>query len=602
MNRWLLAVALLLAGALSLAQADYIRIRYVLSVSRDGRLVTNSNTGSDQGGEDLEGPSGRRRGFGPGRGPGGPPNPPPSRRPPGADNPALSTAPVETEPLKAEAVVEYTKNDNLKLSGPRGMVPFPRIYHKWGRTGLMISNDWGLSAIQENGRPVPAIAKRFEAKKKELLKGAKGDDRTDHLLELAKWALVHGMVDEVPQIIKDIAKAKPSDPIVKAFQQVQADMSRPVTRDDETPRWKEKLGNYRITQTAHYTLLYNAPSSDSAEVKSLEKQLEDTYKGFFYWFALRGVTLPVPDQRMVVVLVDRPEEFQVHRQVFDNAPLVADGFYPRRDNLLIFSAVRLDATYDALTKITQNLWANGWSKDRLLHGEGKARATPEEVVRNQMFALLMKALQEESTAAAVTHLGSVRLATATDLLPRYVEVPQWIQFGLGSYFETPEGAYWPGFGAPSWLYLPQWKLLDDTKRLDPAEDALKNVVTDNYFHQVGSIAPKDALKKARTYTWSLYYFLAEMKADGLMKYFDEIRRLPRDIQFSEDVLLGCFIRAFDLTETDNVALVNPIKFSKFAHEWYDFMHFSTLEASEAFIKATKELIPDKQGGKKPPTQ
>jgi hypothetical protein len=265
---------------------------------------------------------------------------------------------------------------------------------------------------------------------------------------------------------------------------------------------------------------------------------------------------------------------------------------------MIFSAVRIDPIYDALVKITQGLWQSGWTKESLLKGGGKERTLPTEVVRNEMFALLMKALQEESTRAGVSHLGAVRLATATDLFPRYVEVPQWVVFGLGSYFETPQGAYWPGIGAPSWLYLPRWKVWEQANptQLDPCEDAMRNVVTDTFFNQVSAVSPKTALTKARTYSWSLFYFLAEAKTEELRRYFDELRRLPRDVAFDEDALLGCYIRAFELTEKDNLALVNPISWSKLAHEWYDFIHYTQLEASEAFIDAVKllQLPPDEK--------
>ena len=70
-------------------------------------------------------------------------------------------------------------------------------------------------------------------------------------------------------------------------------------------------------------------------------RLERNYEGFFTWFALRGNALPLPDRRLVAVLVDSPEAFQhQHKDIFDDAPMVADGYFVPRDNLAIFSAQR----------------------------------------------------------------------------------------------------------------------------------------------------------------------------------------------------------------------------------------------------------------------
>ena len=60
--------------------------------------------------------------------------------------------------------------------------------------------------------------------------------------------------------------------------------------------------------------------------------------------------------------------------------------------------------------------------------------------------------------ASVSHVGTVQLAVATGLLPRNVEVPEWIRYGIGSYAETPKGAYWNGVGSASWKHLVRWKV------------------------------------------------------------------------------------------------------------------------------------------------
>jgi hypothetical protein len=82
-----------------------------------------------------------------------------------------------------------------------------------------------------------------------------------------------------------------------------------------------------------------------------------------------------------------------------------------------------------------------------------------------------------------------------------------------------------------------------------------------------------------------------------MHYFDEIRALPRDMQFDEDVLWACFVRAFELGEAGRPDQADVEKVSKLAHEWYDYLHYTNAEASEAFYDLIQKLKrPSEPGG------
>src|SRR5207248_559484 len=117
------------------------------------------------------------------------------------------------------------------------------------------------------------------------------------------------------------------------------------------------LGEYKIKDSKHYLLIYDVPSAERAQ--RWLNRMETTYKAFFYWFALQGQALEVPDRRLVAVLVDDPEAFEhQHKEVFDSLPMIADGFFARRDNLAVFSATRLDEAYEALDKTVTSYWRN----------------------------------------------------------------------------------------------------------------------------------------------------------------------------------------------------------------------------------------------------
>ena len=172
--------------------------------------------------------------------------------------------------------------------------------------------------------------------------------------------------------------------------------------------------------------------------------------------------------------------------------------------------------------------------------------------------------------------------------------------------ETPKGAYWNGVGAPSWKHLVRWKAYAETDELEvQPETALRNVVTDKYFREVKEPTDKN-LRVPRMMAWSLTYFLAEKKTDGLLRYFDELNNLPRDLEFDDAALLACFGRALDLMDTASPTQVNPGKLSKLANEWYQFIHYTNLEASEAYndlVEELKEKIKARTGGRRrPPRQ
>src|SRR5262249_44605417 len=150
---------------------------------------------------------------------------------------------------------------------------------------------------------------------------------------------------------------------------------------------------------------------------------------------------------------------------------------------------------------------------------------------------------------AVSHDGTMQLLSVTHTIPRAVSAPEWVQFGVASFFETPKGAWWQGTGAPSQLYLKKYQKWEKENKLDkPPETALKKVITDEYFREARRVNQEAAWTKARTMTWALSYYLAETHLDELMAYFQELDKLPRDMEFDDEILLGCFARAFKIAD------------------------------------------------------
>src|SRR5262249_34656237 len=156
------------------------------------------------------------------------------------------------------------------------------------------------------------------------------------------------------------------------------------------------------------------------------------YRSFFYWFALQGKVLKVPDERLVAVLIKQPAEYKRQQQIFDSMPTVADGFLARRENLAIFSMQRTDAASEALEANTRLTWQTlTTDRDKSLrtwprntNGQPLDISSGAEI---QTIALLQRALDEDAEIASVTHEGTRQLLAATGELPRNVAVPEWLQ-------------------------------------------------------------------------------------------------------------------------------------------------------------------------------
>src|SRR5262249_571065 len=134
---------------------------------------------------------------------------------------------------------------------------------------------------------------------------------------------------------------------------VKADLDRPPSQDDASlASIKKALTGYKeVPGQHHYAVLYNSATAAS-EVKSHLDQLENSFRGFYYWFALKGVALAVPDQRQSAVVTGEKDFNQIHKAL-ESGPVVVDGFFARRENLVVMSSKCQDESYDALGKYYQ---------------------------------------------------------------------------------------------------------------------------------------------------------------------------------------------------------------------------------------------------------
>lgn len=506
----------------------------------------------------------------------------------------------QEKPLTVVVFVEYTKATPVTNFPMPAGCHLTEVHHKWGRTYLL--TDGKHIQIGPEGKPIvrPTVAQRYATKRQDL--NIAKDKSPQKYLELAEYALTNGLhtqfLSDMTDLIKMDPKEGPAAAAVKAYKKVQEDLKKPIGTDDLGIAWKDQVDG-KVDRSEHYALIYDS-KSPAANVESRARlaRLERNLETFYYWWALKGKALPPPERRLVAVLIEEPANFKINHRAFDSVPLVADGFYARRDNLVVLSTNRVDGPSDPIYRRITELIQAGWDLKNIMSPKWTLprtiKASPLEIAYAQTMALVKKCLDEESEIATTSHQGSRQLLASLGMLPRAVEMPEWIQFGFPAFFETPKfdplihtGAFWPTTGAPSWTYLVQWKVWEQENQLEEPEKAIRNVLEDTYFDQAKAGKDDVVLLKARTMAWSLTYYLMERQLDGLLRYSEELSKLPRDLEFDGAVHLACFARAFKLANADGS--INDAKLDALAREWYKFIAITPVQMPELLQEATRQL-------------
>jgi hypothetical protein len=620
MKRWILAVVAILGPVVGLASADYIVIKIDLN-----KFFNNPSPIPDQ-----KGPAGTGQ-YPPGGGqynPYGGQGPQGGQRPAGGDgdlkNPAYQIP--QGPPLWAYAYLELRKPAEPHYQGL-----LYKIENRWGKAPLYVPT----KAITQYVK-MSSAAKRFDDKFKNDLREGKTPEK---LLSLAEWALERGLLTEFQRMMDELraldAKAPippPLKAILKAVDDTRDALKVQPTRDDPAAAdLIEELtkDEYQTVQSegGHYTLLTNvrSPRTD-AGVKRRLTRMEETYQGFFFWFALKGQARPVPTHRLVTVLVktdwNNTKDFDNKHVVFDLPPMVGDGFTARRDNVVVLASTRLDEAYYTLLKNNQQLFTqqfkvsgtevlNEPKLDRkrtdLMKPPGPGRLPP--LYNLQALMLLQHAMEEEAEVATVSHECTRQLIATTGLIPRNVNTGEWAQFGLASFFETAPRGFHGTFGGANWTELIRFKYLFKHVRkngkTDPekARNVLLNVIGDKYFQEGyqaqrqlyeisadrEALEPKATkqLRLARSSAWALTDYLAREHTQKLLRYYQELSNLPRDVEYDADVLRNCFARAFNLLTPART--LDMARVEKLAVDWFGSMEARQLDMYELEQEELRQL-------------
>jgi hypothetical protein len=378
--------------------------------------------------------------------------------------------------------------------------------------------------------------------------------------------------------------------------------------------------DYRETKSPHYVMLHLSRDERTAERRL--KRLEKLYAAYYYWFALNGKVLKQPELRLMVILAEDREKFQILHRVFDSLPMVNDGFYSHLDNVAILSKYRLDSAYEQFQMLAsdfeKSVSPRGLDLDRILAGKipnsllsGPEALSLTDLARGRILALAAKAAEEEGEVATLTFEGVQQLAAATQVLPRRVHVPYAIRFGLASFFETPKSSShldYPtvtsGVGGGHWTYLRLFKRIlnaekDGTltfergafwdRKIKVDKPSMLKILTDQGFEAAdqASAEERPLLRlKAQAEAWALMHYLMRQKLPQTLRFLDELSQLPRDMDLSGDIIESLFARSFDVAKPNDPDRVDADRLASLEQSWREFMNFQTLALSESQLTDT----------------
>ena len=386
----------------------------------------------------------------------------------------------------------------------------PVVRTEYGET-FLLDNSPPFQVYYSELQSLPVVLKQRHDK--EVLRANTLAKRYDLMFDLIKSALEFGELDLAIQYAKEAAKwadAKDAkadalppkmDAFLTAFKTVEPKWSQPLPPDRAVVEsWQRRLKATNVASSDHYALLNSGDQYVTTDALNRRlAALEKNFKAFYLTHALRGTALPLPAHPLPVVLLSNGSKMAEFHNKLAGGPIVADAFYTPTHGLLVMSPSRSDELALTFRRSIAALGREGWDLGQLLKGaapEVKEDTPPTKIVKMMTYALVERALEDEGITAAVTREGTRQLNAAVGLLPKYVQLPDWVEYGVSSQLELPmnpgivTAAKTPSLtvgvrawaGAPNYVHLREFQDLLTAKELPAEEVLLRRVLTDAYFN------------------------------------------------------------------------------------------------------------------------
>jgi hypothetical protein len=362
---------------------------------------------------------------------------------------------------------------------------------------------------------------RQEEFKKVFVQARQSKEVADYL-SAANLALRHGLLPEFRECCSEAYKLNPNDPTVVRLVEARRRIKRPLTDQvsaADALREIVRLPSMKIALSDHYVLLHDTgDAKQGRRRKSRAEQrlelLEMVYESYFMKFALDGVLLEPPQERMKVVLFGEERDYLRYSTQLDPKLRSALGFWSPTDNVAVFFDQGTTERMKVLEKRSREL-----QQEKM-----RARGTPlskDTAHLANTVELLVKLTREEDDIEVVSHEATHQLAGNTGLMPRGKIALRWAHEGFATYFETSSDAGWGGIGAVNEGRLKSYYRVSS----DPNRAPIELLISDLLFD-----VAQDTRQVADAYgqAWALTHFLMERHFQQTVKYYQKISQIESE--------------------------------------------------------------------------
>jgi hypothetical protein len=363
----------------------------------------------------------------------------------------------------------------------------------------------------------PTQAQRFRRLLAVVMHG-EGDatTRADQAFQAALHALEHDLPEEFHEAIETALALDPAHPGALRVRHVQGLMDAPPDEGQAPEVGLAKLLGERPMRTAtsrHFVLLHDLPpqpdeADPPAEVASHLDLLERAYARFLFWFHAHGCPLPVPAERLKVILVGDEARYRALCGGAAGAEAHPASCWLPGPNAAVFRNRPPDEPADALANVYEQL------TEALEGGKDVAPANKAQLIRLSRTLKLVVDIEREQLDLARTSREATRLVAASAGLARPGVAPAWLMEGLAAWSEPPREAAWAGMGAVHDGRLARFAALVERQQ---AQTRMEQLLAGT-AEVAGADAPQDddARADAAAEAWALTWFLLAKRRDPFL--------------------------------------------------------------------------------------
>jgi hypothetical protein len=429
----------------------------------------------------------------------------------------------------ADAALEVTLYGIVKKDGGKIMYSHPEV----GETLIFQPN-------QVEIKQAPTMTTLFN----KMMKQAGKDPEA--VMQTAVWGLKKGLLGESQHAVEKVLSLEPQHEAALRIRDLKKQIGVPLPDENDAVIEKQlrkivDRSGMRVETSNHFILLHDTDAKadqgrHSNRAKERLRLVEQMYEKFVLLFAAQNVELDLPHDRLMVVLFKKRSDFQECATQMGSQATDLAGFWSPVHNLICFcdDSTTAESGYlrderDRLAKIAADAKKAGSSLER--------QRDSETLRQIKINGVLLEIDRWRSDMASISREVTHQMAANTELLPRRVEIPRWVNEGLAMYFQAPSDEAWGGIGAVDDLRIEDYRAFQDDRRRSNIDFIIEDRSLDD--STAGGTSAEAAAQ-----VWSLTYFLFENHRDELMSYYRMLGNMPPDVALSPDLLSQVFSGAF----------------------------------------------------------